>query len=451
MGFKKFSSQVFFRFALLLANLILVSWLIPNSPYVLLPAALIVVAILQIIGINSLISKHNKKLAKFVFSLKHEDYNSNYLESTSDTGFKELNEAFQLINDRLKENRLENESYLHFLNAIVEQIKIGLVTLDEQGEVAMMNQSASRLLEIPNLKKWHRFEEKAPEFSSAVNGLDENEKILLSITRPSYKRQLAIHMNVVKLLGVKHKVITFYDIKNELERKEIDSYNKLISILTHEIMNSVTPLNSLTDTVTGMLKDGDKVIDKDKLNQEDVDDIAASIDTIRKRSKGMLSFIQDYRKIAKIPEPSLQEIKVLPFFEHIQTLMQAEFEQQGINFKMEVKPKPLRMYLDQGLIEQVLINMIVNACQALQEVEVKQLSLQAYTKEGFKIIELKDNGHGIPEKLADRIFVPFFTTKNSGSGIGLSLSQQIMQKHGGSIDVESEEGKGARFVLKFKY
>lgn len=452
MGFNKFAIQLYLRFGLLLVNLIAIAFLAVKSPYTLLPIALGLVAFVQIFELIQLIQKQNKKISKFIFSLKHADYNSNYLEQERGAGFDELNEAFQLITDRLKENKLENESYLQFLNAIVEQIRIGLITINSAGEVKMMNHSAIKLLNLPNLKKWHRFEEKSPEFAQAVNKLGESQKTLLSIAGENRNRQLAIHFNSIKLLGEKHKIITFYDIKNELERKEIDSYNKLISILTHEIMNSVTPLNSLTDTVGDLVRSEDGGVKKaGEILDEDVEDIAASISTIQKRSKGMLNFIHDYRKIAKIPEPSLNETAVKEIFQNIHQLMQSELDKKNIELQCHVQPAPLKIYLDQGLVEQVLINLIINASHAIGESDKRQIELKAYPQEGRKIIEVKDYGKGISAELIDKIFVPFFSTKKTGSGIGLSLSQQIMQKHGGNIEVKSKEGEGSTFQLIFRF
>ncbi len=437
---------------LLTLSILALAYILQGMHLIFLPIALGGLILFQVFELTRFVSRTNKELARFIFSLRHADYTARYPEADMGSGFKELSEAFQLVSDRMREKKLENESYLHFLNTVVSQIRVGIIGLSPSGEIMIMNQSATSLLDLPNLKKWERFEKKSPDFSAAAKLMKDGDRILLSLDTSTGKRQLSLSLKVIKLLGEKHRIFTFYDIKSDLERKEIDSYNKLISILTHEIMNSVTPVSSLTQTVSSLLHtDKNEVVSKEDLSQEDLKDVADSVETIRKRSKGMLSFIKDYRKIAKIPEPVLNEVGVKDFLDQVVRLMKTEITNSGLSIRINVSPPPLKIFMDQALIEQVLINLIINAIHAMEGQEEGLIEIHAGLQEGYKVIKVIDQGKGVSEEIQDKIFVPFFSTKKTGSGIGLSLSQQIMQKHKGVIDLETKEGRGTTFLLKFRY
>ncbi|HRX01316.1 MAG TPA: HAMP domain-containing sensor histidine kinase, partial [Cyclobacteriaceae bacterium] len=253
------------------------------------------------------------------------------------------------------------------------------------------------------------------------------------------------------ILDKPHKLITFQDINSEIEQKEIEAWHKLIRILTHEIMNSVTPIASLTETMQTLLEDKNGNQRKaQEISDETIKDILFSLKTIHKRSEGLLSFVDTYRKLTKIPQPTLETFHVRDMLEQISTLMHHHLKGTSVKFEVNATPTDLLVHADPKLIEQVVINLVTNSIHALENKPDGLITLNAYEENNRIVVEVSDNGKGIPEKELEEIFVPFFSTKKEGSGIGLSLSKQIMSLHGGTIKVKSQPGVGTSFFLNFK-
>jgi two-component system, NtrC family, nitrogen regulation sensor histidine kinase NtrY len=299
------------------------------------------------------------------------------------------------------------------------------------------------------LKNWKLLKQHNPYFTKEIESLGSHGKKLLEI-RSSYETHfLSVDVRTLIILDKPLKLITLQDINSEIEQKEIEAWHKLIRILTHEIMNSVTPISSLTETMQSLLKDrsGNEKQLQD-IRQETISDISFSLNTIQKRSDGLLHFVENYRKLTKVPKPHLEKTDVKIFFEAVEKLMSHELTRKKIAIKIEV-PAPMEIDLDPALMEQVLINLITNSIYALDGVRDPRIELKSYQKDKQIVIEVGDNGKGIPAKELGEIFIPFFTTKKEGSGIGLSLSKQIMSLHGGSIRVHSEVNAGTSFFLYF--
>ena len=247
------------------------------------------------------------------------------------------------------------------------------------------------------------------------------------------------------------KLISLQNIRTELEEKEMEAWQKLVRVLTHEIMNSVTPISSLATTVEGELVSHlDNNIGECTMNKEDLEDIHLAVQTIQRRSEGLIRFVNDFRSLTHTPEPKFQMVSVNEMFDQLKILLKHEFEENKIHFTIFVEPTNLTISIDPELIQQVLINLIKNAVQALNEQEDRQIELRAFQDEkNNTLFILKDNGPGIDEEAQTKIFIPFFTTKKTGSGIGLSLSRQIMRQHNGSISVRSKTNLGTEFILRF--
>lgn len=219
---------------------------------------------------------------------------------------------------------------------------------------------------------------------------------------------------------------------------ETEAWQKLIRVLTHEIMNSIAPIISLSETVT-------ERAESNGMNERDYGIMLQAIQTIHRRSKGLLDFVENYRKLTRIPAPTMQIFPVSALFDDIQKLVPSN----GINFIYSIKPSELRIYADRGMIEQVLINLLKNAVEACSESVSPEVRVEAFRRDGIPVITISDNGSGIVPEALDKVFVPFFTTKSGGSGIGLSVCRQIMNRHGGNITVTSEVEKETVFTMLF--
>jgi two-component system, NtrC family, nitrogen regulation sensor histidine kinase NtrY len=263
-------------------------------------------------------------------------------------------------------------------------------------------------------------------------------------------KQLSIRIDTVVLLGEPIRILIFQDIKNEIEQKETEAWYKLIRILTHEIMNSLTPVVSLTETMLMILGQENGVLkEMANLTEENMEDLRFSLKTIQKRSTGLLHFLNDYRKLTRIPVPQVEPINVAGLVADVAALMQGEFSKQQVRFSSEIFPPDLTLQADPKLLTQVLINLFTNSLQALESVDNASISLQAHLKETQILVEVSDNGKGIDADKLDQIFIPFYSTKPEGSGIGLSLCRQIMNLHKGSIKVYSSKGVYTKVILSF--
>jgi signal transduction histidine kinase len=261
--------------------------------------------------------------------------------------------------------------------------------------------------------------------------------------------QLAIHATEYQLGQQHYTLVSLQNIGSELEEKEMEAWQNLIRVLTHEIMNSITPISSLAATVNEMLNAATRN-NEGEISPEAMDDIRQAVGTIEKRSQGLLHFVDAYRNLTHIPRPTFRVCLVKELFSRVHTLMQAQTAEAQIAMTTSVEPENLEVSVDPDLIEQVLINLVRNAIQSMACQAVKTLDLSARADEtGHVWIEVLDNGPGIPRDIQERIFIPFFTTREDGSGIGLSLSRQIMRMHGGTILCRSSEGSGTAFALRF--
>ncbi|MDD3049985.1 MAG: ATP-binding protein, partial [Candidatus Cloacimonetes bacterium] len=261
--------------------------------------------------------------------------------------------------------------------------------------------------------------------------------------------QLIVYAKSFLLYSERVTLISLQNIQSELEEQEMLAWQKLISVLTHEIMNSITPIASLSETLNEILKQVTEEIEGNEVSTETLDDIRNSIMTINRRSSGLIKFVESYRSLTKIPRPVIKIVTVNNIFKNICNLMGAEIRKQNIALELTIKPSGLEVAVDEQLIEQVLINLIKNAIHALEGKENKTIILSAYADNySHPFISVADNGEGIIPEALDKIFIPFFTTRKEGNGIGLSLSREIMRAHGGTITVSSEPGKTI-FTLRF--
>jgi nitrogen fixation/metabolism regulation signal transduction histidine kinase len=410
---------------------------------------LALILIIQIIELVRFVNHTNRELTKLFYAIRHSDFSITFRQSILGKSFKELNESMLGIIDAYKQVKIEKEAQFHFLQMLVNQLHIGIIAMDEAENITLINPTAEEMLGMPLLKNWKLLKTKNPVTASELDGIGINGKKLIEMKTGNETYFVSADVRTLFMLDRPLKLITLQNINSEIEQKEIEAWHKLIRILTHEIMNSVTPISSLTETMQGMLrtKDGhDKQISD--LKQETISDIAFSLDTIHRRTDGLLNFVEHYRQLTKVPNPIVEPINVESYFKNIVRLMNETLAKNNIEIDVKIGDH-VELLADPMLLEQVLINLITNSVHALQGVNSPRIYLLVYPLNAQIIIEVKDNGRGIPKKELSEIFIPFFTTKKEGSGIGLSLSKQIMSLHGGSIRVQSAENMGTSFFLIF--
>jgi signal transduction histidine kinase len=256
--------------------------------------------------------------------------------------------------------------------------------------------------------------------------------------------QLDVKVRRFRIRGEAHALASIQDLRNQLEEKEMEAWQELTSVLTHEIMNSVAPISSLASTAQRRLQHC-----SDQNSDGEVDDIQEAVETIRRRSEGLVNFVDAYRSFTDIPSPTFEILNAADVLTNVRRLLTAQIDEERLSVDIGVKPPDLTLTADPDLIEQALLNLSLNAVQAVEDVEDAVIELRAYVDHQSRpVIQVEDNGPGIPDDVQERIFVPFFSTKENGSGIRLSLTRQIMRLHDGTISVNSEPGRTV-FTLRF--
>lgn len=417
-------------------------------------AALFITAVLSAYQIYSLIryvETTNRDLSRFFETIKYEDFSQTFKDDGRGKSFSELRTAFNDVCDAFRKARSEKEQHYHYLQTVVQHIGVGLIALQRNGDVELINTAAKRLLRVPRLKNVKSLEKFSKPLVEKLLNLRSKEKALVKVYDNGELLYLSLYATEFKLGGQDISLVSIQNIQSELEKTEIEAWQKLIRVLTHEIMNSITPISSLASTMTDLIGEDFSGLSSDSESyQETLDDMRQAIKTIQKRSQGLLHFVDAYRNLTLIPQPNIQIFPLQELFDRVEKLMQANIEGKGINFKAEVNPKSLEMTADPELIEQVLINLLLNALQALDQRQDPQIHLDAHLDDrGRILIQIKDNGPGISKENLDKIFIPFFSTKDGGSGIGLSFSRQIMRLHKGTINAHSIPDYQTTFTLRF--
>ncbi|OEK01384.1 hypothetical protein BFP97_07570 [Roseivirga sp. 4D4] len=447
---KRFAFLVILRIALLMLTLTALAFIFARTELFFNQIILLGVIILQVSELIRFITHTNRELAKLLMAIRYSDFSISFKGNKKGKSFKELQEAFVEIIEAFKKVSVEKEAQFKFLQVIVDNLKVGVLAIKEDYSIELMNSEAQNLLKTATPNYWKQLQQLLPHFSQEITDMEDADKRLLELNIKGEKLQVSAQVNRLKILNYRYTIVTFQDIKSEIEQKEIEAWHKLIRILTHEIMNSVTPVTSLTETMLMLLQDDGRPLSLEELSEETLEDLRFSMKTIQKRSEGLLHFVDDYRRLTRIKALELEDVQVKGMLDEMAMLLKAEAEKDGVRLSVKA-PEYLSIAMDRKLIEQVLINLITNARHALEGKANGEIRINAYSDQHQKIIEIKDNGIGIDAAKMEEIFIPFYSTKQQGSGIGLSLSKQIMKKHKGDLSVKSQVGDGATFYLTFKY
>ena len=395
------------------------------------------------------INRTNRILDNFIIFMKEHDptlaISSQFVKKT----FHGFYHNLQKIKDEMKEDRIEKEIQAKYLHTIVENVQTGIVTINKNGEVELINKAAKDYLGVARLRHMSELDKTHSGLAARIRDLNPGEQILEKLTTRRKSHYLSIKGSFIKSKGEPYTIFTFNDIKNELEEQEIHSWKKLIRIITHEIMNSITPITTLTSAIKRKLNKGKGKRETVEYTPLEIQEALSGMDIIEERSQGVIHFISQYRKLTKLPPLQISDFVITELFDKIEYLFKEQLNNLGIRFNSEVKSIKV-LHADKKMVEQILINLVKNAIEALDGIPSPLIALKAFIDtEGRTMLHVEDNGRGISTKYLEQVFVPFFTTREHGSGIGLSLSKQIMRLHKGDIILFSEEGKGTRIVLKF--
>lgn len=448
MRFNDFRFRVAFRVLLLGSAIALLVYMLGKPNMIFAAGLTFMIIMAQLFELYRFTSQTNRKLTRFLESVKYSDFISGF---TSDNklgnSFRDLNVAFNEVLEAFRKARSEKEEHWQYLNTIVQQVRTGILSYDGEGNIQLMNANAKRFIGISNIKNIHELERYNAKLYHALQEVQPGKSTLY---KSGTEFLLTLQATELRIRGNTVKLITLQNIQTELQRQELEAWQNLTRVLRHEIMNSITPISSLTSTLREILdhelvKKGDDY----ELKAEGAEDLRDGLQTIESRSKGLIKFIDAYREYTSLPQPKLKTVRVKDLIEKVAQLLKPDFKKKNIQLIIRCDSEYLTMQADEEMIEQVLINLVKNAIEAADHDDLARVEINGTYTENSIIIEVTDNGPGIIPEAIDRIFVPFFTTKKTGSGIGLALSRQIMQMHNGSLTVVSEPDIKTTFTLRF--
>ncbi len=451
MVFKSFRLNIIIRVIMLITSVLLLVYLFFNTRYTVSAVILGLLLVYQIFTLIMYVEQTNRKLTGFLQSIRHADFSTSFTDQGLGKSFEELNNSFNEIISEFKKYRSEREEHLNYLLTVIQHVSIGMIAYKADGKVDQYNKAVSDLFRIKHIKNISDLKKVKDDLPEQLLRMKAGSKILVKVFIDDELLQLSINATQFRMRGEEFTLISLQNIHNELEEKEIESWQKLIRVLTHEIMNSITPISSLAGTVRGMLlnEENEEKVTMNELDAEDVESIQSALNTIEKRSQGLLNFVEIYRNLTRIPKPNFRYFKVRQIFENAEQLLMPKIEQLKIDCSYKIMPEELMITADPDLIDQVIINLLLNAVDAVKDKEEPIIKMIASEVNNKIKIEIRDNGYGIKPDIMDKIFMPFFTSKTHGSGIGLSLSRQIMHLHKGNISVRSKPDEGTIFTLTF--
>jgi two-component system nitrogen regulation sensor histidine kinase NtrY len=440
MVFKNFRFQTILRVLILTACIILFAWCIVHERY-LRSIYLGVAVIVILVEFVWYVDRFNRDVKMFMLSLLQRDFTTYYQQSSKGKSFDELYNTLNDISVAFQTISAEKETQHRYLEMLVEHIRVGVLSFDSEGKVSIANQALKKLFGITVITNVKTFKSIDENFAKTIEDIRTGETKLIKVKVNSDLLQLSMHASEVKLQDHYYKLISIQNIRNELDNREMEAWQKLIRVLSHEIMNSVAPITSLSSTLHGMVR---------KENETNPDGIFESLDkgleAIKLRSEGLFNFTQTYKKLTGIPKLSLKQVDLNDVFSRIQLLMENKIKEGNIT--LSIGSADHVVTIDPELMEHVLINLILNAIEAVKNSSDPRIQLTTSSNaRGTVTIHVTDNGEGMDEQTAEKIFIPFFTTRKEGSGIGLAITKQILQLHHADIRFRTERGQGTEFMI----
>lgn len=443
---RTFRTQVVLRVILLCVTISVGTYLLVSAWQPLMALLILSLIAWQTIALIRRLERGIKDLTRFLEAIEYSDFTQNIVSPFEDQKFKSLYGAFTRVMHVFRETRAANQAQRKYLETLVHHVGAGLVCFAPDGTVKLINNAAKKLFERPALNKVQDLSGFSPMLADTLMGIKTGEQALVKIDTDNAWLQLAINATRFNLQGETYMLVSVQNIGAELEDQELEAVQHMTRVLAHEIMNSITPIASLAGSARYTLEETSA--DDHGEIPEAFTDLRDALDTIEKRSQGLLNFVNSYRQIARIPRPDFQLVEVAALFRRITNLLDTQAD--NVDLQIDVEPANLSVLADPDQIEQVLINLTKNAIESLEGQADGQVRLEGSLSRRSRVtLKVTDNGPGIAAENQSQIFVPFYSTKTAGSGIGLSLSRQIMRRHGGSLRVQSKLGGPTSFLMHF--
>ena len=453
MLLNKFFINILFRVTLIVITSVILGIVLPHVDrgYYYTLAGMVFMIILQSWLLVNQVNKTNADLEKFFSSVQDHDSSVRFSDNTKNDSFRKLHDRMNNLNTIIQNVKIQNERTSQFLQSVVSHVDIGLLSFDLNGRMEIYNKAAKRYFDVQQPQQLSYLKTTNVELFKVINNIKPGQEILHKMKMDNLLQSILVKATELRFESNAIKLVSLQDITNELDKKELDSWQRLIRVLTHEIMNSISPITSLTSVISGYFKkkDEDNPIPLELIDRQIVSKTLSGLNTIEETGKGLLDFVDKYRSLTSLPKPDFTRFSIDSLFRKCKLLMESNIP-DNIKITASAYPEDIAITADYAQIEQILINLIKNAAEALSGKQDGTIHLKAFHADDAALIQVEDNGIGIPGDIIEDIFVPFYTTKENGSGIGLSLSKQIMQNHDGTISVNSALEKGSVFTLKFQ-
>jgi nitrogen fixation/metabolism regulation signal transduction histidine kinase len=419
-----------------------------QTPYWMLSVWIFLFLFITVIELIKYVEKNYRILGNFLMGVKQNDFSyiGNIRQNMKDTG---LGKAFSHIADMVEGLRLEAETNYQYLQTVVNHVETGIICFDNSGKINLVNKAVYRFLNLQNLFNIEIFQQIDKGFYDLIASLQPGERQLYSLELRGKIYQLVVYATHFRKEKTDYKLVSFNNIKGELEEKEMESWYKLTRVLTHEIMNSAIPISNLSGMVyETLVEDDDRFKDLSELDIENREELKTSLKIIQSRSRGLVSFVNSTRKITKLPAPELRETNIEELLKGVFSLFSQKLKSRHVVYSIEGQGVKERVLIDSDQMEQVFINLLQNAIDAVTKAKYPKITvIMEKNQQGKVFIRFADNGKGMNTEEKENVFVPFFTTKRNGTGIGLTLSRHIVHNHKGKMDVKSEPGKGTEFII----
>lgn len=446
-----FNTRVVLHVLGLLLTISLLAWCIGNTQYYATMLTLSLLLAFQVASLLRYVHSTNRQLARFMEAIRHADFTQNFRQRGPGSSFRQLGQAFDELIIRFRQERSDRETQATYLHAFVDQLPIAVLALVDNDNIPISNTALRRLLGRQYINHLRQLDDFDPELASACRELLPGSERVLEINRDGEALFLTLSCSILRSGGRQQKLISIQNIQSAMEAREMRAWQNLIRVMTHEIMNSITPITSLADTSSAYLRE---IRDSPAQHSGDttatLDDVEHALATIRSRGEALMRFVENYRSLTRLPAPRLRRFQVSELFDSVTSLMEPQAREAGVAIERHIRPATLALYADPDLLEQAMINLIRNAIDARAGNQEDRITLQAdMLDRGRVALAVEDNGQGIEAEHLENVFIPFFTTRRGGSGIGMSIVKQIVSLNGGRINVQSSPGQGTVVTINF--
>jgi two-component system, NtrC family, nitrogen regulation sensor histidine kinase NtrY len=449
MGFSRFQAGILLRIAALAATLAALAWMASHTIWYVSMMLFAVAAFAQAVLLMRFATRSGREVARFLDAVAFDDTSASFAALSGDSSFADLAAAMTRVLDQLRRGRAEREEQAQYLQTLIAHVPVALISVDEEGAVQLLNLAARRLFEN-TCARTEQFARYGAAFATGMEALQPGNGAIVRMERGTGALQLKAAATDVTLAGARRRLISLQNIETELTAQELAAWQTVIRVMAHEVMNSLTPISSLAATAQELVEDVLAQMPPDNPAQGLLADAGEALETVARRSEGLLHFVQNHRRLTRRMVASVDIVPVRRAFARLQRLLAQELATRHVELAIRVVPETLDISADIELLDQALINLVRNAMEALREETAGRITLSAFQDgDGHVIITVADNGSGIAADQREKVFVPFFTTKRQGSGVGLTLVRQIATVHGATVGISETPGGGATVSLRF--